>query len=542
MPEQVNFYTPENSDFYSRFGYSDLDPASNCIRLLRIKPPTTPDLIKTEQIECDLLNDISLDSIRGKYTTLSYCAASPHDIEIVLVNGIPFNAFANLGHALRQARHFWIESGEQDELLLWADQICINQNNPSERTHQVKFMADIYAASQQVLVSLSTEHDTEGGLGWFQGIVRVLERMIEEGDGVLGWNPKSFHGLGLNAFLKTILMSSWWTRAWIRQEFICPPDAYFMGAFESIHWKTLKKFMSLYHLYFDGLIRSEACPYELGRESEASNPCLACFTPDYGVPWDTFDCSNGLMFDKYDRESDSKSNRDLRSNLLQAYLCKASDPRDLIYAFLGISDQCYGIYPDYSPHISFQEVCTQLTRNIICHDRSLEMLRCAYQGGEPPQDTDWPSWVLDWRKLQFNHYSLARRYGVPCATSFSFGEDDKGNQNRIIEVRGVLCTKLRHDPVPDDVHELEDRVLSVTSEDMSVQGRGKKGDEVWALDTKRSLYILRRRGQYHQLVGGILDWKPAPEHYFLKFEDYDMPGLEEMEGATQPGLETVRIC
>lgn len=102
-----NFYTPENSEFYSRFAYSDLNPESNSIRLLRIKPPASPENVKAEMIQCDLLDNISLDSIWGKYTTISYCAGDPNDVETVIVNGLPFNAFANLGHALRQARHFW---------------------------------------------------------------------------------------------------------------------------------------------------------------------------------------------------------------------------------------------------------------------------------------------------------------------------------------------------------------------------------------------------------------------------------------------------
>lgn len=33
------FYTPENSKFYSTFRYSELDPNTDQIRLLIIKPP-----------------------------------------------------------------------------------------------------------------------------------------------------------------------------------------------------------------------------------------------------------------------------------------------------------------------------------------------------------------------------------------------------------------------------------------------------------------------------------------------------------------------
>ncbi|KAF4462031.1 heterokaryon incompatibility [Fusarium albosuccineum] len=543
MPEHVNFYTPENSAFYSRFRYSDLDPDSECIRLLRIKPPKTPDLIKMEEIKCDLLDNISLGSIRGKYTTLSYCAGSPHDIETVVINGIPFNAFANLGHALRQARHFWIEGGDQDELLLWADQICINQNNPLERTHQVKLMADIYTASEQVLVSLSTEHDPEGGLEWLQGAVPVMKRWREHHRRApsLKPDPRGFHGVGLNAFLETILSSSWWARAWIRQEFICSPNAHFMATFESIHWEALEEFMSVYWANFNTFNTNETCPYELNQKGQASSPCLACLFRDDGTTRQEGFRAFKLLSAKRNWVPFPELERDLRSQLLETYLCKASDPRDLMYAFLGISDRCYGIFPDYSPHISFQEICTQLAHNIICHDTNLDLLHWAYVTHRASQDPDWPSWVPDWRTKITALGFMSKRDRARHSTGISFSKDDKDNQKRILDVRGVLCTKLRSDPVLDNVSNFDSKVLSVTSENMMVRGRGKKDDEVWALDGTCFLYILRRRGQYHQLVGEVVCWKPIPEHYPLRFEDYDMPGLEGRENAAHTGLETVRI-
>jgi hypothetical protein len=102
----------------------------------------------------------------ANYTTISYCAGNPRDTESIVVNGFVFNAFARLGHALRQARNFWKGKYHDTELLLWADQVCINQSNKKERAHQVNFMGDIYSNVKQVLVSLSAEQDPRGGLAW----------------------------------------------------------------------------------------------------------------------------------------------------------------------------------------------------------------------------------------------------------------------------------------------------------------------------------------------------------------------------------------
>lgn len=74
----------------------------------------------------------------------------------MLVNGRPFNAFANLEHAIRQVLHHWTKKNPGKELLLWADQICRNQSNNAERTSQVSIMRDIYRRGRETYICLST--------------------------------------------------------------------------------------------------------------------------------------------------------------------------------------------------------------------------------------------------------------------------------------------------------------------------------------------------------------------------------------------------
>lgn len=162
-----NFYTPQNSEFYSKFGYMSLNPEERRIRLLRIQQ-LEPGEDKRSRIKYELIDNQSLAAMQGKFTTISYCAGDPKKIETIIVNGLEFNAFSNLGHALRQVRHFWKEKFDTQELLLWADQVCINQSNPNERSHQVKFMGDIYGSAIQVLACLSVEGDRSGGIRGLQ--------------------------------------------------------------------------------------------------------------------------------------------------------------------------------------------------------------------------------------------------------------------------------------------------------------------------------------------------------------------------------------
>jgi hypothetical protein len=118
------------------------------------QPPKGPS--KPKYWTCELLDKIPLARIHGRYFTISYCAGRPTDARKILVNGLMFNAFANLEHAIECTLKDWIKKSPEEELLLWVDQICIDQSNPAERASQVGLMRDIYQHGEQVYVCLST--------------------------------------------------------------------------------------------------------------------------------------------------------------------------------------------------------------------------------------------------------------------------------------------------------------------------------------------------------------------------------------------------
>jgi hypothetical protein len=129
QPGHDIFSTPENDKFYAAYKYEQLDPSKQEIRLLRILPGRGDGTVK-----CELLTKAPLDSVTKTYSALSYCAGDPKRTQCIIVNGRKFRAFANLAHALAEARFFWKNTYETRELLLWVDQICISQHNLLERS------------------------------------------------------------------------------------------------------------------------------------------------------------------------------------------------------------------------------------------------------------------------------------------------------------------------------------------------------------------------------------------------------------------------
>jgi hypothetical protein len=165
-----NFYTPSNETFYKARPYTRLDRRRREIRLLRVfpkkpafhhykdNPQWNIDHIKNLEANQSILacrmENTALTRVDGNYSTLSYCAGDPKNTAVILVNGIPFNAFANLEHAIESVLSS--KSPDQKSILLWADQICINQSDKEERAQQVQIMRDIYIRSEKTFVCLST--------------------------------------------------------------------------------------------------------------------------------------------------------------------------------------------------------------------------------------------------------------------------------------------------------------------------------------------------------------------------------------------------
>lgn len=129
--------------------YSDLDPARQEIRLLRLSPGTWD-----HPIECSL-QVVSLDD-EPTYESLSYAWGNKSKLKTIHLNGKPFEVTRNLWIALRRLRK------QLHERILWADATCINQNDTLERSNQVAIMNQIYSTASKVFVWLG-DSISEGG-------------------------------------------------------------------------------------------------------------------------------------------------------------------------------------------------------------------------------------------------------------------------------------------------------------------------------------------------------------------------------------------
>ncbi|KAF4419334.1 heterokaryon incompatibility het-6 [Fusarium acutatum] len=159
--------------------YQPLNKDKRDIRLLEILP-NTPD----GKANCKLHTVLLTPDLY--YTCISYVWGDPKVTEEIIVDGVPRQVTVNLATALRHLKKHWIdiESKSDPDLdtskfRLWADALCINQDDLTETLHQVSMMADIYSSAVMVLDWLSSSDGVVSeGFDIFDKIVQMPKGIV----------------------------------------------------------------------------------------------------------------------------------------------------------------------------------------------------------------------------------------------------------------------------------------------------------------------------------------------------------------------------
>jgi hypothetical protein len=132
------------------------------------------------------------------YTALSYTWGTTLSSNAVLVNNCQLRITENLEIALRHLRQV------DSSTIMWIDALCINQQDISERNHQIQLMSQIYATAKEMVIWLGQEADGSDSV-----IDAMINGDVQEED--------------LITFIHRIwkfLSRPWWTRLWVIQEVV----------------------------------------------------------------------------------------------------------------------------------------------------------------------------------------------------------------------------------------------------------------------------------------------------------------------------------
>ncbi|KAF5547944.1 heterokaryon incompatibility het-6 [Fusarium napiforme] len=207
--------------------YQPLNKDKREIRLLEILP-NTPD----GKVNCKL-HTVTPDVY---YTCLSYVWGDPNITEEIIVDGVSRQVTVTLATALRHVKKHWIniESKSDPDLdtskfRLWADALCINQKDLTERLHQVDMMADIYSSAVMVLAWLSSKDEDAGeAFGIFEKILQIQPQNTTPQEGLFSLREVD------GGFLLTSPYNGFWR--FDQLSWLFPPDCgLFSAQYKIVH-------------------------------------------------------------------------------------------------------------------------------------------------------------------------------------------------------------------------------------------------------------------------------------------------------------------
>lgn len=217
------------------------DLSKRIIRVLHLLP-------RTDGIICGKLELQNLEDSTQQYACVSYVWGDAAVTRPIQIEGQELQVTTNLFDFLAHMRH------PHDTIVLWIDAICIDQDNLTERSHQVAMMGEIYSRCSTVHVWLGTPsdpksikrdpfelfdhfatmkhyHDLPGYTRGRKGGGRFWKRewIFQEND--------DFKHLW-DAFLH-VVDNRWWTRAWTVQEIILPAHSIVWYGTWKTSWDTI---------------------------------------------------------------------------------------------------------------------------------------------------------------------------------------------------------------------------------------------------------------------------------------------------------------
>ena len=311
------------------------------------------------------------------------------------------------------------DAGPSTKVFIWIDAVCIDQKNLQEKSDQVELIGSIFSYAQLVTAWLGDATD-EHVLGLntlihLNGMLDVYSVLFQEPE--LTDKIHEFlagYGVGGSELVAAgkFLSHAYFTRTWIVQEVSMAKKLVLQLGTIKLHWDLLAAICKRF----------------------SEHPAV----------FGGFDFSLGILLTDNLRQrylQQDTSLKTLTTFLHQSKIHDCSDPRDKIFAILGLSNDIaqVGIEPDYTK--SVEEVYHALAISFL-QSRQLPFLF----GQATPRSkllTDLPSWVPDWSdRLASSHQLWASGYtaGGP-AQAFGLLSD------QAIVVKGQVIDEIR-DVVP----------------------------------------------------------------------------------------------
>jgi hypothetical protein len=359
----------------------------DAIRVLALQPAASYSselrgtLLETTLSKCDY-------DIIESFTALSYVWGDPLRENYIRVDGISTAITASLDLALRELRD------TTRVLRMWADALCINQSNIPERNQQVSLMGHIYATARNTIIHLGpSTPEAESVLGELLSKTSITHQISETGTRI----NKASKGQ-LELVQDHILTRPWFRRVWVLQELVLSKDPWLQCGAIRVRWKDFCLFLRQILTALDNQ------KVDFSTTSGGTNSWnLLKNMNDIRSGAASADASTDLVYQH-------RIDRTLLSVLTFRRGLGAADPRDLVFAHLGIASDHSKINnkKTHTIQINYQNSCVQVYAQVAFYivnetnyagslkGRALQQL-LGLCGDFHPENrmANLPSWVPD---------------------------------------------------------------------------------------------------------------------------------------------------
>ncbi|KAL5600603.1 hypothetical protein FOVSG1_008415 [Fusarium oxysporum f. sp. vasinfectum] len=469
--------------------------------LFKYRPLSTPRSIRLLSIaETDnsssriltcYLTEVSLDSPYLDYYALSYTWGDPSQTTRILVNGEWLVVRLNIEDCLRHLRLNLYCCDRQCSCqkhsptpvpldhrftfptLLWVDAICINQDDLDERAQQVTLMQEIYSRASSVLVWLGrATEQTVPAFRLLLGLANISHSSLDVGHDYIAHVIRNECFKGHWLALGELLQREWWHRIWTIQEVVLGSNIQVICGPYVVEWDQIIQATAVFepcYRFMDELIEATILsstyrylfPFQSGASRMKFIKSLKFFISRRNDPW---------------LSQSTSLNEDLAGLLGMARNYDATDPRDKIYALLGLLEELgYKSPLRVSYRVSVEDLYTQVAKILQQDSETLNILSHVDVNPFARQGTlsDLPSWVPNWT-VPSSHRSVAENKALPGLsqqTERTRGPNLTGNSKAKCRFPSNENIMMVEGFIFDYIHQIETRFVDL---DPGVKIKGAK--------------------------------------------------------------------
>lgn len=454
------------------------------VRLLSLAPGIG------DEVSCNIQH-VDLDTA-PEYEALSYVWGSPEKSCRLVVQQVStgssqtspcqLNITASLYTALRDLRS---ADDKKERRILWADAVCINQDDIVERNIQVQMMGEIYRSASRVITYIGEKVDSlHPAIELATKLSKYADNHINDPPDDRLYDQSKLPELGFPpqvdpcwSALSDLMRRPWSSRVWIAQESVLNQNMVMVCGSISFKWSLLSDLA----LHRATPALPSLLPTVLGLE------IMATLRRTFG-----------------------------ELTLLQALrLCRqfsCSEPRDRVYALLNIAKDSkeLDVTVDYATSVT--DLYTSITAKIMLAESSLLPLSCISSDSTLPL----PSWVPNWSSGRISDPLGARQcYAASKGTAASFFLD---SDQKFLSVLGAKIDMIQYmtaEIAPE---------LAFPDFDTGTQWEGSKQEKAgrkWLMEQTRQMKALPSMYDdpidafWRTLVGNVAsDQKTEADHAY----------------------------